>query len=63
MYNLCRNLGIIAEPVSIGESVVDVQCILDKHQAVFEQKGLLNTGYTYDIHIMEGAMPISVPAQ
>ena len=62
-YDLCRKLGIIAELASIGESVVDVHCILDNHRAVFEQKGLLNTEYAYDIHIVEGATPISVPAR
>ena len=37
-YDLCRKLGIIAELASIGESVVDVHCILDKHRCLLSRR-------------------------
>ena len=62
---MCPKLGIIAELASIGELARgnSVSNILDRHKAVFEQEGLLNTGYMYEVRVEEGAVPVSVPTR
>ncbi len=67
-YELCRELGLIAELASVTDSHHSMKPsttdeILSRYQHVFDRQGSLTTGYEYSITLKDTATPFSPPAR
>ena len=66
-FELCKDLGLMAELACLGPSNPiensSTDGVLSKFQDLFERHGSLQTGYEYSVTLKDDAIPFSPPAR